>query len=234
MLRATIYFDLESECILSEVTDEWNEPFTVSDETVHDDELITFVLDVGERADRGEFRRRLAASEEIVSVEPVGTTKLLLTKRSCGALPVIRSNHGMLRGMDKVNGSQRVFDIVVLRRDDLKNIIADLREIGTARLGRLTSYRNRQATLSPRQAEVIELALAEGYFDWPRGIDAEGLADRLDVAHSTVLEHLRKAEKKLIAEALSETTTDPASTAGEREFMLEAGNGETASDPPRT
>lgn len=220
VLRATIYFDLAGDCILSELTGEWNEPFSVTEERVHDDEMITLVLDVGADADREDFRRRLAASDEISGVEPVGGTKLLLTKRSCGAVPVIRTNHGMLRGMDKVNGSQRVFDIVVFRREDLRAIVAGLREIGTARLGRLTRYHDRQATLSSRQAEVVQLALSEGYFDWPRGIDAEELADRLGVAHSTALEHLRKAEKKLIQEALADAATD-SSTADEREFMLD-------------
>jgi predicted DNA binding protein len=126
----------------------------------------------------------------------------------------------MLHGMDKVNGSQRVFDIVVFRRADLKAIVADLREIGSVRLGKLTPFEDRTATLSPRQSEVVEAALDAGYFDWPRRIDAEQLAAEFDVAHSTLLEHLRKAEKKLIEDALGREHTPERSTPDERAFML--------------
>ncbi|WP_158059339.1 helix-turn-helix domain-containing protein [Halorussus halophilus] len=218
MLRAKIYFDLDRECVLSELTRQWNRPFTVTQEKVHDDELITLVIDTGDQRDR--FERRLRESSQVEHVEVVDETHLLLTKRSCGALPVIRSNHGMLWGMDKVNGSQRVFDVVVFRREDLKAIVAGLRDIGSVSLGRLTPYYDRTATLSPRQAEIVETALDEGYFDWPRRIDAEELAERFDIAHSTLLEHLRKAEKKLLEEALSDERTPDSSTPDERAFML--------------
>ena len=50
--------------------------------------------------------------------------------------------------------------------------------------------------------EVVTLALTEGYYEWPRGADAETLAAELDIAHSTFLEHLRKAESRLLRSAL--------------------------------
>lgn len=124
----------------------------------------------------------------------------------------------MLQGMDRVNGSQRVFDVVVFRREDLKRIIQELDDIGAVRLGHLSRYKNRGMTLSSRQAEAVELALEEGYFDWPREIDAEGLAEKLDISHSTLLEHLRKAEKKLLVEALDDGS-EAAASPQEREFM---------------
>lgn len=217
MLRAKIYFDLDCDCILSELTGEWNRPFTVSREKIHDD-MITLVVDAGEH--RATFEERLADSSQVETVKALDESRLLVTKRSCGALPIIRSNHGMLQGMDKVNGSQRVFDIVVLRREDLKAIVAELRELGSVRLGKLTPYEDRTTTLSSRQSEVVEAALDAGYFDWPRRTDAAELAAEFDIAHSTLLEHLRKAEKKLIEDALSRGGTSDRSTPKERAFML--------------
>ncbi|WP_135829695.1 helix-turn-helix domain-containing protein [Halorussus halobius] len=52
--------------------------------------------------------------------------------------------------------------------------------------------------LSERQLEVFELARREGYYSWPRETSATELAEQLDVAKPTVLEHLRKAEAKLL------------------------------------
>ncbi|MFC6732483.1 MULTISPECIES: helix-turn-helix domain-containing protein [unclassified Haladaptatus] len=200
MLRATLYLDLQCDCVLSKITSEGDEAFTVTQEEVLDDENITFLIEAGERSDR--FESRLRADEMVNSVERVGTSGLLVTKQSCGALPIIRKNHGMLQGLDRVNGNERVFDVIVFRREDLKAIVADLREIGTVRLRRLTPVGDTTGSLSPRQEEVVRTALEQGYFDWPRKIDAETLATQLDITHTTLLEHLRKAEKKLLAEAL--------------------------------
>jgi len=52
--------------------------------------------------------------------------------------------------------------------------------------------------LSERQREVFELARTEGYYSWPRETSASDLADQLGVSKTTLLEHLRKAEAKLL------------------------------------
>jgi hypothetical protein len=54
--------------------------------------------------------------------------------------------------------------------------------------------------LSSRQREVFRLAQAKGYYDHPRRTNADELAAELDVSSSTVHEHLRKAEAKLLSE----------------------------------
>lgn len=52
--------------------------------------------------------------------------------------------------------------------------------------------------LSERQREVFELARRRHYYRWPRGVTAADLAAELDIAEATLLEHLRKAEAKLL------------------------------------
>jgi hypothetical protein len=54
--------------------------------------------------------------------------------------------------------------------------------------------------LSSRQREVFRLAQAKGYYDHPRRTNADELAAELGVSSSTVHEHLRKAESKLLSE----------------------------------
>ncbi|WP_338728423.1 helix-turn-helix domain-containing protein [Haladaptatus sp. DJG-WS-42] len=208
MLRATLYLDLQCDCVLSKITSEGDESFTVTQEEVLDDEYITFLIEAGERSDR--FEARLREDEMVTEVERIGTSGLLVTKRSCGALPIIRENHGMLHGLDRVNGNERVFDVIVFRREDLKAIVTDLRKIGSVRLGRLTPVDDTTSSLSTRQEEVIRAAIEQGYFDWPRRIDAKTLAAQLDITHTTLLEHLRKAEKKLLTEALHQSSTQVA------------------------
>ncbi len=52
--------------------------------------------------------------------------------------------------------------------------------------------------LSPKQKEAIELAVKEGYYEFPRKIDLEKLAEITGVKRQTYQENLRRAERKLI------------------------------------
>ena len=52
--------------------------------------------------------------------------------------------------------------------------------------------------LSPKQKEAIELAVKEGYYNWPKKIDLEKLAQISKVKRQTYQENLRRAEKKLV------------------------------------
>ncbi len=52
--------------------------------------------------------------------------------------------------------------------------------------------------LSPRQREAFQLARARGYYDYPRDVTAQDLADEFGISRTTFLEHLRKAERELL------------------------------------
>lgn len=57
---------------------------------------------------------------------------------------------------------------------------------------------HRLDTLTAAQREVFEHARESGYYQWPRQVSTRELADGLDVSKTTLLEHLRKAESKLL------------------------------------
>lgn len=56
------------------------------------------------------------------------------------------------------------------------------------------------ATLSERQQEAIEAAHEAGYYEWPRDVTAEAVAEVLDITPPTFHEHRRAAERKLIGQ----------------------------------
>lgn len=52
--------------------------------------------------------------------------------------------------------------------------------------------------LSERQREAFRLARTRGYYDYPRRVTTRALAAEFEVSKATFLEHLRKAEAKLL------------------------------------
>jgi len=59
--------------------------------------------------------------------------------------------------------------------------------------------------LTERQKSVIETAYAAGYYDWPRSSTAEEIADSMGVSSATLHQHLRRAQKELLAVFLEDS-----------------------------
>ncbi len=59
--------------------------------------------------------------------------------------------------------------------------------------------RSLEEQLTSKQRSVLEAAYHAGYFDWPRGSTAEELADSIGVSSPTLHNHLRRAQRKLLA-----------------------------------
>jgi predicted DNA binding protein len=81
--------------------------------------------------------------------------------------------------------------------DHLRGLLAELPEAVDATVERIGEYDRRRAPdvpLTDRQREVVALAADLGYYDVPRTATLEDVAAELDVAASTVSDHLRKAE----------------------------------------
>ncbi len=52
--------------------------------------------------------------------------------------------------------------------------------------------------LTDRQHTALKLAYTSGFFDWPRAVSGEELADAMDITPSTYHQHLRVAERKVL------------------------------------
>lgn len=52
--------------------------------------------------------------------------------------------------------------------------------------------------LTPRQLEILSIAYKYGYYDWPRRIKLDDISRLMKISKTTVSEHIRRAELKII------------------------------------
>lgn len=199
MYEAQLHLRQDKECVLSRLAARVDGPLEVTMEELHDSK-ITFVLHAGAHAD--DFERVLGEEEAVTNVDRLDADTIGATKRSCGAYDAIYGNHGVLRRDSRISSDERVYNILFFDKTDLRSMVTEFRDIGDVRIERLTRVGSPDPKLTDRQREVVEAALREGYFEWPRRIDSEELADRLGITRATCLEHLRKAEETLLRDAL--------------------------------
>ena len=205
MFQAEIHLQQHKACVVSEIAAAFETDVAIAIEELHD-ELVTFVLELDE--DRSEVLALLTASEQVKHVEPLNDGNYLVTKTSCGAYSAIDCNHGVLRRRNVVGSSGRVYTVLFFRRQDLRAIVDDFRDIGTVTLEKVSRFDESSVRLTDRQYEVVQAALNAGYFQWPRDVTSDELAAQFGISRATLLEHLRKAESKLIADGLESATTD--------------------------
>ncbi|QCC52190.1 helix-turn-helix domain-containing protein [Halapricum salinum] len=96
---------------------------------------------------------------------------------------------------------------VVGESSALESVVADIPDdidLTIEEIGEFDAPWRAPATLTDRQRETLEVAFDSGYYDLPRAGSIEQIADRLDVAPSTASNHLRKAERALVAQYLGE------------------------------
>jgi DNA-binding CsgD family transcriptional regulator len=93
---------------------------------------------------------------------------------------------------------------VLGRETDVKKILQNAsRWSNTYKILGLNSLNTKEESLlsklTIKQRQALLTAFALGYYDVPRRISSEELSRHLNADKSTVVEHLRKAERKLIA-----------------------------------
>jgi hypothetical protein len=149
----------------------------------------------------------LASSETVSNVEPLRaaedealvqfetTEPFLLVSARASGVPLEPP-------VDIVDGRATVD--VRATRDRLARLDEELRALGMSTdLEYLYTTDDGEPLLTERQRELLETAVAAGYYETPRECTLTELADRLGMAKSSLSETLRRAERRVLSDYVS-------------------------------
>lgn len=110
---------------------------------------------------------------------------------------IIRKNCVFI-GPTVVKDGVENWHIMAPTREDLREVVAGLEKFADVAYMRNSGRADTDAGLTERQMGTLRVAVDMGYFDTPRRASVQDVAGRLGVSASTAVEHLRKAEKKVL------------------------------------
>ncbi|WP_049927747.1 helix-turn-helix domain-containing protein [Halopiger goleimassiliensis] len=84
-------------------------------------------------------------------------------------------------------------------------LVDDGVNVDLRRVSDVTDGTEPDTRLTPQQREALEAALKHGYFEIPRQVSMEELADELDISHQALSERFRRAYETLVDEELHPT-----------------------------
>lgn len=97
-------------------------------------------------------------------------------------------------------------NLYVICEDELvSDVISTIKDVYGAEVAGIEDYSPEYSPilkLTEKQFEVLLFAYKSGYFDNPRRVTLRELAQMLGLSPSTVKEHLRKAQKKILEEII--------------------------------
>lgn len=137
-----------------------------------------------------------------------------LSKRiDASCLCPIFLQHGCAPRVIASDGSYGVIATMLPDRQTLQNLISDIREAGgTVTVQKLTSLSAAEEDrsvrtfalddLTAKEREVMEVAVAKGYYDKPRRISLGELATEFGVTKQSVSDRLNAAEAKMVTSVI--------------------------------
>lgn len=145
---------------------------------------------------------------------------IYLIKRNYGVLKALANTHSFRVGPVIVTGGFKLFPILLLKGTEgrLVELVRKYSPVKARvsitkperlRLHELPAITRLNPELAPNLTEceiqILKKAYEMGYFEWPKKTDLDTIARAVGVSKPTVLEHIRKAVKKVIGLYLKNT-----------------------------
>ena len=117
----------------------------------------------------------------------------------------ILENRGFFTTPATVYDGKENWSVVLSDGDSKKSLFNKLDKIGDVTIDKIQRMDSlsmalpvEYVNLTDRQSEALKTAYCNGYYDFPKNTSSRKLAESMGVSQSTLLEHLNKAESKII------------------------------------
>jgi len=171
----------------------------------------TVVLLTQIRGDETALDRILEGSDDVIShnVSPLrdGLQAYVHTEptESASALLELEQEHEFVLDMPIEYGPEGGLRLAVIGREEtVRRAIEDVPDEIRVELEQLSDYdpelRELSSLLTERQQEILDTATDLGYYEVPRQATHQDIAEELDLSTTTVGEHLRKIEARMLSE----------------------------------
>ena len=151
------------------------------------------------------FINDLSEAKEVLSMERSEKFIILNIERSQDFKIFYNLNFVHFKPIFIDQNGDNYFEIGCFNRDELTEFVASTeKEYCAELLYIMESSVNRFSIISPypditsKQRDAFELAVREGYYEFPKKIEIEKLAKIKNISFSTYRAHLKKAESKLM------------------------------------
>jgi predicted DNA binding protein len=117
------------------------------------------------------------------------------------------SDFGLVHTIPTIVSPEKLTISMMGERKNLSDFIEMIKNAGTIRKMsfRKAAYQSADilAVLTEKQREVMVAAFRGGYYDYPKRISSEKLAKKVSISKPTLLQHMRKAEGRILNEIMT-------------------------------
>ena len=164
----------------------------------------------------------LKEGESIHNIRTVGNMEILSVLKSieCKHTCLIRytepeetkgqfqeSDLGLVHTIPTIISPEKFTISMMGERKNLSDFVEMIRNVGTIRkmAFRRAAYQNADilAVLTDKQREVMVAAFQNGYYDYPKKISSKRLCQKVNISKPTLLQHMRKAEGRILTEIMT-------------------------------
>ncbi len=144
-------------------------------------------------------RHATVESTEILDRGPTLLTVLVTGLSEQSIIRTISECNGFILKPVQLIAGEEIWTIGLAHREGGREIVERLGQVGTVEVASLTRDEFQTLKLTRSQRSALDLAYAMGYYEFPRKSSPADVAKKLGVSKSTLLEHLHKAEGRVLA-----------------------------------